>query len=87
MEHGLDLFSLSQFLVSRFLVPSLQTGNVIFLVPSLQTGNVIFLVPSLQIGNVIFLVPSLQTGNVILEVLPPIKNNKKKNYDSMIKTD
>ncbi len=63
MEHGLDLFSLSQFLVSRFLVPSLQ------------------------IGNVIFLVPSLQTGNVILEVLPPIKNNKKKNYDSMIKTD
>jgi hypothetical protein len=41
MEHGLDLFSLSQFLVSRFLVPSLQTGNVIFLVPSLQTGNVI----------------------------------------------
>jgi|GEM_PF-5041035 len=56
MEHGLDLFSLSQFLVSRFLVPSLQTGNVIFLVPSLQ------------IGNVIFLVPSLQTGNVILEV-------------------
>ena len=63
MEHGLDLFSLSQFLVSRFLVPSLQTGNVIFLVPSLQTGN------------------------VILEVLPPIKNNKKKNYDSMIKTD
>jgi hypothetical protein len=63
MEHGLDLFSLSQFLVSRFLVPSLQTGNVIFLVPLLQTGN------------------------VILEVLPPIKNNKKKNYDSMIKTD
>ncbi len=63
MEHGLDLFSLSQFLVSRFLVPSLQTGNVIFLVPSLQTGN------------------------VILEVLPPIKNNRKKNYDSMIKTD
>ncbi|OBQ11001.1 MAG: hypothetical protein AN490_06905 [Anabaena sp. AL09] len=63
MEHGLDLFSLSQFLVSRFLVPSLQ------------------------IGNVIFLVPSLQTGNVILEVLPPIKNNRKKNYDSMIKTD
>ena len=54
MEHGLDLFSLSQFLVSRFLVPSLQTGNVIFLVPSLQTGN------------------------VILEVLPPIKNNKKR---------
>ena len=51
MEHGLDLFSLSQFLVSRFLVPSLQTGNV------------------------------------ILEVLPPIKNNRKKNYDSMIKTD
>ena len=41
MEHGLDLFSLSQFLVSRFLVPSLQTGNVIFLVPSLQIGNVI----------------------------------------------
>jgi hypothetical protein len=75
MEHGLDLFSLSQFLVSRFLVPSLQTGNVIFLVPLLQTGNVIFLVPLLQ------------TGNVILEVLPPIKNNKKKNYDSMIKTD
>ena len=57
MEHNLYLFSLSQFLVSRFLVPSLQIGNVIFLVPSLQTGNVIFLVPSLQ------------TGNVILEVL------------------
>ena len=69
MEHNLYLFSLSQFLVSRFLVPSLQIGNVIFLVPSLQIGNVIFLVPSLQTGNVIFLVPSLQTGNVILEVL------------------
>ena len=39
MEHGLDLFSLSQFLVSRFLVPSLQTGNVIFEVSRSQSPD------------------------------------------------